>query len=226
MSSYYPKSKVETKGFMARHYDAILDFATLWRYPLMIKKCIKLMGIKPTDKILDLGTGTGRNACLMMHYLSQKGKLIGIDISWEMISQFREKCDNFPNAKIINARVDKPLPFREKFDKVFICFVLHGFPHAVREIIIKNVFNLLKDNGTFFILDYNEFSLEEAPFYLTVFFKFIECPYAIDFIQRNWKGILAKERFNHFKEYFFFGKYVRMLKATKTNTIFKKWIYK
>ncbi len=99
---YYPKSKVEVKGFMAAHYDTILNLATF-----------------------------GRNACLMMKYLSgDKGELVGIDICDDMISQFQKRCRNFHRAEIIKARVDQPLPLKntKKFDKVFISFVLHGFP--------------------------------------------------------------------------------------------------
>ncbi len=216
MGIYYPESKVEVKGFMAAHYDALLDFATFGRYPLFIEKSIRLMGIRPTDRILDLGTGTGRNACLMAKYLSGKGELIGIDISQEMISQFKKKCANFPNVKIIHARVDQSLPFsKEEFDKVFISFVLHGFPQNVREVIIKSVFEVLKINGSLFILDYNEFSYDEMPFYLRVPFKLIECPYAFDFIERDWKQILANHKFGGFEEFFFFKNYVRLLKAKK-----------
>ena len=216
MGIYYPESKVEVKGFMAAHYDALLDFATFGRYPLFIEKSIRLMGIRPTDRILDLGTGTGRNACLMAKYLSGKGELIGIDISQEMISQFKKKCANFPNVKIIHARVDQSLPFsKEEFDKVFISFVLHGFPQNVREVIIKSVFEVLKINGSLFILDYNKFSYDEIPFYLRVPFKLIECPYAFDFIERDWKQILANHKFGGFEEFFFFKNYVRLLKAKK-----------
>lgn len=218
MSSYYPESKVETKGFTAVHYDALMDIITFGRYSLFIEKSIELMGIRPTDRILDLGTGTGRNACLMAKHLSKKGKLIGIDISQEMISQFKKRCVNFPNVKIIHARVDQSLPFREEFDKVFISFVLHGFPQEVREVIIKNVFESLKSGGSFFILDYNEFSYNETPFYLKVPFKLIECPYAFDFIERDWKQILANHNFSGFEEFFFFKDYVRLLKAKKLDS--------
>ena len=216
MCSYYPESKVEAKGFMATHYDALLDFATFGRYPPFIERSIKSMGIEPSDRILDLGTGTGRNACLMAKYLSKEGRLIGVDISQEMISQFKKKCADFPNIKIIHGRVDQSLPFlREKFDKVFISFVLHGFPQDVREVIIKNVFKVLKSNGSFFILDYNEFCYNDMPFYLRVPFKLIECSYAFDFIERDWKQILINHKFGDFGEVFFFKDYVRLLKARK-----------
>lgn len=215
MSTYYPESKVEIGGFTAKHYDAILDIVTFGRYSSFIKKSIELMKIKPEDRILDLGAGTGRNACLMMKYLSNEGKLIGVDISEEMISQFKKRCASFPNAEIIHTRIDKHLTFKEKFDKVFVSFVLHGFPQNIREIIIKNAFDVLKDNGNFFILDYNEFSYHKSPFWFKVPFKVIECPYAFDFIQRDWKKILVNYKFGDFEEYFFFRNYVRLLKVKK-----------
>ncbi len=200
---------------MARNYDGLLDVTTFGRYSLFIKKAIELMRIQPEDKILDLGAGTGRNACLMAKDLSEKGELIGVDISREMISQFNRKCSTHPNVSIIRSRVDKSLPYTEKFDKVFISFVLHGFPQNVRESIAKNVFKMLKVNGSFFILDYNEFSYKEMPFLLKIPFKSIECPYAFDFIKKDWKHILADYGFSDFEQYFFFKDYVRLLEAKK-----------
>jgi len=167
--NYYPESRVEIKGFTAKYYDKLMNIIAFGKYPYFIKEAIRSMKIKPVDGILDLGAGTGRNACLMMRYLSKEGKLIGIDISQEMIFQFKKKCANFPNAKIINARVDRSLPFRKEFDKVFISFVLHGFPQNVREMIIRSAFEVLKSDGTFFILDYNEFSYNKMSFYLKSF---------------------------------------------------------
>jgi len=213
-SGYYPKSKVEIKGFMATHYDAILNMATFGRYSPFIEKAIGMMRISPQDKILDLGAGTGRNACLMMKYLSGEGELVGIDICDDMISQFQKRCRKFPNAEIIKARIDQPLPFTKKFDKVFISFVLHGFPQEVRAKVINSVFGVLKDDGFFFVLDYNEFSYKKMPFYAKMPFKLIECPYAFDFIQRDWREILAKTGFKNFEQYIFFD-YIRLLKAQK-----------
>ena len=215
MGNYYPKSKVEVKGFTARYYDKLMNIMTFGSYPSFIKEAIKLMKIRPFDRIFDLGTGTGRNACLMMKYLSKEGELIGTDISGEMISRFKKKCANFPNAKIIYARVDQSLPFEEEFDKVFISFVLHGFPQAVRETITDNAYKALKKNGEFHILDWNEFDLKTLPFHQRTFFRLIECPYAFDFIKRDWKQILTNHNFDGFEEYFFFKGYLRLLKAKK-----------
>ena len=211
--AYYPDSKVEISGFTAKYYDKLMNLITLGKYFSMIQDTSRLMEIKPSDRILDLGAGTGRNACLMMKYLSADGELIGLDISEEMAVQFKKKFAGFSNAKLINQRIDKPLPFNNEFDKVFISFVLHGFPQEVRKTIIKNAYNALKKNGEFFILDYNEFSLQEMPFYLKIPFQSIECPYAFDFIGRDWKRILINNKLNDFQEILYFFGYVRLLRA-------------
>ncbi len=215
MCAYYPESKVEVNGFTARYYDTLIDIISFGLYPSFIRRVIQLMEIKPNDKIIDLGAGTGRNACLMMKYLSLEGEVIGLDISEEMINQFKKKCKGLHNVKIINQRIDKPLPYEGEFDKAFISFVLHGFPQDVRLQIIKNVFKSLKEGGEFFILDYNEFLLKEMPFYLRIPFKLIECPYAFDFIEKNWQKILAEEGFNHFEKHLFLSGYIRLLKGMK-----------
>ncbi len=216
MCAYYPESKVEVSGFVAKHYDKLMDLLTFGSYPAFIKKAIRLMRIKPTDKILDFGSGTGRNACLMNKDLSENGEIIGLDISEEMMAQFRKKCSKFPNVKIVEARIDEELPYKNYFDKAFISFVLHGFPQDVRERIIENAARALKNRGEFFILDYNEFSLKDAPLYARLAFKLIECPYAFDFIEKDWKKILRSHGFSDFGEHRFFGKYIRLLKGIKT----------
>ncbi|MCD6327323.1 class I SAM-dependent methyltransferase [bacterium] len=216
MSAYYPESKVEVSGFVARYYDILINIVLLGRYSSFIRKAIRLMGIGPADKILDLGAGTGRNACLMAGYSSSEGEIIGLDISEEMISQFEKKCRDFPNIKIINARIDQDLAYERYFDKVFISFVLHGFPQQARNQIVRNAFKALKNGGEFFILDYGEFSLRDTPLYIRLPFKLMECRYAFDFIEKNWGKILLLQGFSDFKEQSFFSGYVRLLRGVKT----------
>ena len=217
MCAYYPTSKVELSRFTAKHYDLLMDITTLGRYSSLMQKAVRLMGIKSGNRVIDLGTGTGRNACLMMGYLSTKGELIGLDISNEMIAKFKRRCTDVANAKIINQRIDKPLPYENEFDKAFISFVLHGFPQEARKQIIRNVFKALKKHGEFFILDYNEFLLKKMPFYSRIPFKLIECPYAFDFIEKDWQKILAGEGFNSFEKHLFFGGHIRLLRGIKVS---------
>lgn len=212
---YYPDSKVEIQGFSARHYDTLLNTISFGLYNGFIDKAIHEMEINPNDKILDLGAGTGRNAMLMNKYLSAAGKIVCLEISDEMIEQFNQKFNNLYNINIINKRIDKPFELDEKFDKVFISFVIHGFPHEVRIEIIKNALNNLKEGGEFVILDFSEFIVKEMPFYTRIPFTTVECKYAFDFVERDWKTILSELGFGKFEERYFLKNYVRLLKAKK-----------
>jgi len=56
MTGYHPDSKVEISGFMARHYDALLDLVTFGRYSKLISRVIDLMGIRWTSAPVRAGT--------------------------------------------------------------------------------------------------------------------------------------------------------------------------
>jgi len=211
----YPDSGVELTTLMAINYDNVMNIATLGFYRSFISRAIKAMGIQPGDKILDLGCGTGRNACIMATYLSNAGEITGMDISPIMEKQFIKKCAKYKNAKFIKQRIDLPFSLSEQFDKIFISFVIHGFPHKVRRAVIENIYTHLKPGGLFFMLDFAEFNMIEMPPLYRFIFKTVECKYAFDFIERDWKQILKNNNFADFEEFFFFKKYVRLLKAKK-----------
>jgi len=217
MNKLYPDSGIELSKFTASNYDKLMNIASFGKYKGFINKAIKDLGIKPNEKILDMGCGTGRNILLMNKYLSDDSLLTGLDISEDMEKQFNFNCKQFSNIKFINKRIDQPFELDQKFDKIFISFVIHGFPHEIRKIIIKNAYNNLKSGGAFNILDFSEFDMNKMPFHHRFIFKKIECKYAFDFIEKDWKSILKEYGFNNFKEIFYLKKYIRLLKAEKND---------
>ncbi len=215
MSRFYPDSKVEIQGFSARFYDKLMNFASFGAYGGFIRKAVYFMNIGPDDTILDFGAGTGRNALLMNKYLTGKGEVLGLEISQEMIAQFERKTKRYQKINVINQRIDQPFSLEKKYDKVFISFVFHGFPFEVQKNIIENAFNALKDNGRFIMLDFNEFVTEETPLYFRIPFKIVECRYAFEYVERDWKQILTESHFGNFKENMFFKNHIRLLSAEK-----------
>jgi ubiquinone/menaquinone biosynthesis C-methylase UbiE len=211
----YPDSHVELNQFTAKNYDKVMNVGTLGLYNGFIKKAIKHIDIQPGDHILDLGCGTGRNAKLMCDYLNDNGHITGLDISEHMEKQFYRKFKEDKRLLFINQRIDVTFDLQKTFDKVFISFVLHGFPHEIRRIIIYNVFNHLKAGGSFYILDFSEFDMDKMPGLHRFIFKKIECKYAFDFIKRNWKEILNEHGFDNFNEHYYFKKYFLLLSAQK-----------
>lgn len=211
----YPESGVELTPFISRHYDGLMNTLSFGLYRGFIQKAIQDMQISKESDILDLGCGTGRNAALMAGYLGNTGNITGMDISPEMESQFLSKFDTDKQACFVNQRIDQPFNLDKKFDIVFISFVIHGFPHPVRHTVIQNVLNHLKPGGRFIILDYAEFDMTAMPAHHRFVFKRVECKYAFDYIERDWKQILRDSGFNNFRENFYLKKYVRLLKAEK-----------
>lgn len=207
------ESKVEITGFEARHYDTLLNVASLGSYAKFIRKAIAGMNIQPADRILDLGCGTGRNSCLMAEYISDEGAIIGLDIGEEMIQQFNEKCEKYPNVNVQKLRIDEPLPFENEIDKALLSFVFHGFTDDKKDIIVDNVKKALKPGGQLFILDWNEFDLNEKSFLFRKGFEKFECRLAQDFLKVDWKEKLGQQGFGNFEEQLFFRKLVRLLKA-------------
>jgi len=209
----YPESGVELTGFTAKNYDKLLNIGSFGFYPGFIKKVVRDMEIKPDDKILDLGCGTGRNAEIICAYLGEKGRITGVDISEHMERQFRNRFNNEDRSEFINRRIDIPFTLNKAYDKIFISFVIHGFPHEVRETIIKNAYNHLVPGGRFIIFDFAEFDIEKMPGLYRMVFEKIECKYAFDFIKRDWKEILAHYGFTNFFEKLYMKNYIRLLSA-------------
>jgi len=212
-------SKVEVTGAQARHYDLLMNVITGGTYPFFIRRVVRDMGIRPDDAILDLGAGTGRNACLMARHLGYQGRIVGLDIGPEMSEQAQRRCRHLPNVTFEKRRVEKPLPYREAFDKVFISFVLHGFVQEDRLRIVGSAYQALRPGRRFLILDYNEFEPERAFWPVRFAFRHVECPLATDFVRRDWRAILQEEGFGNFRAHNYYFGHVRLLGAEKQREV-------
>ena len=220
MERLYPDSKVEVRGFGARHYDFFMDFLSFGTYRMFIEDVIKKMDIRAGHRVLDFGAGSGRNACIMRRYFGKSGELLGWDIGEEMGRRFNRKCGKFTNVSLENRRIDVEHTPEKSFDKVFISFVLHGLPQKSRLEVLKNAHHALKPKGMFHILDYGEYDPGEKSLCVRWYFRYAECPYATDYAKRDWRKLLAEAGFGNFREKPYFWGLVRLLTAEKTDTLF------
>jgi ubiquinone/menaquinone biosynthesis C-methylase UbiE len=207
-------SKVEVTGLEARYYDFFMNLITGGTYPFFIRQAVKDMQIQPADSILDFGSGTGRNISLMNKYLSEEGRVLGLDIGPEMLEQAQRRFAGHPRIAVEKRRIEEPLPYQDEFNKVFISFVLHGLIQEDRLKAIANAYRALKPGGEFLILDYNEFDLKRSPWLVRFAFN-LECPLAVDFIGRDLQAILREQGFDGFRVNMYYLGYVRLLAARK-----------
>ncbi|NPA75363.1 MAG: class I SAM-dependent methyltransferase [Euryarchaeota archaeon] len=201
------QSKVVINGFAARHYDELLDIFTLWWYPRFIKNALlRDTKIGIGEKVAELGVGNGRNARILSKKVGSAGKIIGFDISQDMLKRAREKCRGYDNIEIHEHDIRTPYPddYRDYFDSALIVFVFHGFPDEEKKRILENLKMVMKPGGKFYVLDYQQVEFEKQNFLYRTFMQRLECPLAIEFLKYDIDTEFEKFGFkiNHRELYF------------------------
>jgi len=134
--------------FLNRVISFNLD--TFWR-----RRAIKALGIKETDGfVLDLGTGTGDIALTAAREMGSRGKLIGLDISLEMLRLAQEKRRKLPYgdkvAFILGSALRPPFG-SETFDGIITAFVLRNITDL--NLFFLEAYGLLRPGGRLASLD-------------------------------------------------------------------------
>jgi len=109
-----------------------------------IQKLVERFELKSGDWILDIGTGKG----ILLPYLSPKiknrGKIVALDFSWNMIS-FAKKMNKRQNVYFVNASVEA-LPIKDQKIDGITC--LDTFAHVCAQIgAMKEMSRVLRKGG-------------------------------------------------------------------------------
>jgi len=111
------------------------------------KKIVEMGKVKNGEKILDLCCGTGRLTKLISQRLQGSGVVIALDYSREILELAKEKTKGSSNIKY-QVGDGRHLPFKNlSFDKVFICMALHEMLANDRQMVIKEAYRVLKNDG-------------------------------------------------------------------------------
>ncbi len=110
---------------------------------------VKLAALPPSAHVLDVATGRGAILKQAAEAVGPLGKVVGVDISPNMIKQTSKDFENYPNIQLICADAEH-LEFNENsFDYVFCGFGVFFFPNASRAL--QEFFRVLKPSGKLLI---------------------------------------------------------------------------
>jgi ubiquinone/menaquinone biosynthesis C-methylase UbiE len=118
------------------------------------EQTIRVMDIKPGERVLDLGCGTGWATRWLARLAAGgprgSGQAVGLDVSGEMVRRAREQAGDFDNLLFVWGSAQE-IPWEEDyFDKVLSIESFYYYPDQDR--VLAELFRVLAPRGRFFIL--------------------------------------------------------------------------
>ena len=205
----YQKTIKSRFSFLSKFYDIfevvfIFNKKTNPRYGLAEKIPNQAL------HILDVCTGTA-NGSLLIAGNNPKNKIIGIDLSSDMLTVAQNKAKKKGIKNISFQQMDATrMDFENnKFDIATISFGLHELEYDLMMKTIKEMSRVLKDGGKLYIIDCEKQNNPVKNAVLSIFVKIFEPPHMPQFLQYNWENILKDTGFDNVKiEKYFFSKLI------------------
>lgn len=159
-------------------------------------KVVELLKLKPNERVLDLGCGTGA-LLIIAKSKYQNINATGIDADEKILKIAEKKIrKNNLNIKLINTSADK-LPFPDfSFDIVVSTLVFHHLPTEVKIKALEEIHRVLKKNGRFLLVDFGKFTgFSKILYYLLVLFRIPEAKTLKDNIEGKIPEFLKQANF-------------------------------
>jgi ubiquinone/menaquinone biosynthesis C-methylase UbiE len=111
-------------------------------------------GLAPTDRVLDIGCGTGTFLLLVMR-LYPSADATGLDPDPKALARATKKAAKFRASIRFDQGFSDQLPYSDgSFDRVFSSFMFHHVPQQDRETTFREVRRVLKPAGSFHLVDF------------------------------------------------------------------------
>ena len=118
------------------------------------EKTLRLMELRPGERVLDLGCGSGWATRLLARMVADGpqgfGQVVGVDVSDEMVRQARESSKDFENVMYVWGSAQR-IPWEENyFDKVLSVESFYYYDDQDRAL--NELFRVMAPRGRLFIL--------------------------------------------------------------------------
>jgi len=113
---------------------------------------VDLLKLKPGDRVIDLGCGTGLSFPHIMERIGPAGHLTGVDMTTGMLECARERCDRagWNNVELVQSEIGS-YKFPEEIDAVISTGVMGYVPEC--DSVIQDAARALTSDGRLVIVD-------------------------------------------------------------------------
>jgi arsenite methyltransferase len=116
------------------------------------ERTIPTMGLVSGDCVLDLGCGDGWASRLLAEHLNRRGRVVGLDVSDEMIRRARIKNSTAEKLTFLCGSAER-IPFRNgTFSKVLSISAFYYFEN--QKTVLTELFRVLAPGGKLFLITF------------------------------------------------------------------------
>ncbi len=122
--------------------------------PLMRRKAVAAMGLRPGDAALEVGVGSGRNLPYLLDAVGPSGSLVGVDLSAGMLAEARKLLARrgAANVNLIESSA-ATVDYEREFDAVLFSLSYSAMPADVRPQALDRAWAALCPGGRLVVLD-------------------------------------------------------------------------
>ena len=210
-----PDRRMAFFGKIAADYDFFIDLCTLGTNARFLKKAVKILAPRKGERILDLGSGTGRVASWIFEMVGQEGLVVGMDNADGMVDAAKTRYAYPKNLIFLKQDITRSWSYRNPFDGILASFSIHELPEKGRRRVLEQSILALSDQGRIVVADFNPEISGWKRTLLGVFFNIFERP-NLDFLRYGLREELTGVGFKRIKSMPFLGGLLQITLAYKT----------